>query len=161
MGLRADSDLCFYLGLWTAEICTVLLESVLEQEVVAVFSVENMFTKTLPHHAQSLARHVTTLFPHRLSFAMATILTMSVRPFQRTHLIFTQRVKGHHTGDIDFAPTCGSEPGVGGVRTAMVGSDRTGRVLDAALGARTNLLMYAVLARTRQSVLKKKWMTSA
>ena len=37
-------------------------------------------------------------------------------------------------GVIDLAPTCGSEPGVGEVRTAVVGSDRTSRVLDAGSG---------------------------
>ena len=35
---------------------------------------------------------------------------------------------------IAFASTCGSEPVVDGVRTAVVGSDRTGRVLDASSG---------------------------
>ena len=35
---------------------------------------------------------------------------------------------------IDFALSCGSESVVDGVRTAVVGSDRTSRVLDAGSG---------------------------
>ena len=37
-------------------------------------------------------------------------------------------------GVIDLAPTCGPEPVVDGVRTAVVGSDRSSRVLDGGSG---------------------------
>ena len=37
-------------------------------------------------------------------------------------------------GVTDFAPTCGSEPVVDGVCTAVVGLARTGRALDAGSG---------------------------
>ena len=57
----------------------------------------------------------------RLSSARAMVLTMNARRFQRTRPM----------GVIDLAPTCGSEAMVDGVRTAVVGSDRTSRVLDA------------------------------
>ena len=44
-----------------------------------------MFIQILPHHAQSVALHVTTPALHRLSFALAMVLTMNARRFQRTH----------------------------------------------------------------------------
>ena len=78
--------------------------------------------------------------PRRLSFALAMVLTMNARRFQRTHPLRGMGDYGVNASrNIDmeviaFASTCGSEPVVDGVRTAVVGSDRTGRVLDASSG---------------------------
>ena len=77
--------------------------------------------------------------PPLLSLALAMVLTMNARRFQRTHLLSgtcssLNASKDIGMGVVDFAPTCGSEPMVDGVRTAVVGSDRTSRVLDASSG---------------------------
>ena len=64
-------------------------------------------------------------------------------------------------GVIDFAQTCGSEQGDDGVLAAEVGQLALVAFLTQALGARTNLLMYLVLARKRWSFSEKEWMTSA
>ena len=70
------------------------------------------------------------------------ILTMNARRFQRTHPL---RGLGDYSlnastdigmGVIDLALTCGSEPEVDAVFTAVVFSDRTSRVLDAGSGRR-------------------------
>ena len=57
---RAEGERCFWLGSWAAEICTVLLASVLGQVDVAVFQDEKIFIRRRPHHAQSFIHHVTT-----------------------------------------------------------------------------------------------------
>ena len=54
------------------------------QADVAVCLEKNMFIRTLPPHALSVALHVTTP-PPRLSLALAIVLTISARRFQRTH----------------------------------------------------------------------------
>ena len=78
--------------------------------------------------------------PAMLSVALAMVLTMNARRFQRTQP-FRGMVdyplnasKDIDMGVIDFAPTCGSEPVVDGVRIAVVGSDRSCHVLDAGSG---------------------------
>ena len=75
--------------------------------------------------------------PLRLSFALAMILTMNARRFQRTHLFRGMRdcslnaSKDFGLGVTDLAVAYGSEPMVDAVCTAVVGSARTGRVLEA------------------------------
>ena len=59
-GSSSESERCFCLGTWTAEICTVLLASVLGQAGVAMFQVKKMVTRKFPQHAQSLTHQVTT-----------------------------------------------------------------------------------------------------
>ena len=60
-------------------IFTVMLASVLGQVDVAVFSMNNIFIQKLPDHRRDHTR------PLRLSFALAMVLTMNARRFQRTH----------------------------------------------------------------------------
>ena len=57
----AESERCFWLETWAAEICTVLLASLLGQVDVAVFRDRNMFIPRLPHHAQRSAWRLLTL----------------------------------------------------------------------------------------------------
>ena len=65
--------------------------------------------------------------PLRLSFALAMILTMNARRFQRTHPL-----SGMGSSlSASIALTCGPEPVIGAVCIAVVGSARTGRILDA------------------------------
>ena len=57
---RAENERCFWLETCTAEICNVLLASVLGQVDAAVFQVRNVFIQRLPHHAQRFVLHMTT-----------------------------------------------------------------------------------------------------
>ena len=57
---NTENEHCFWFGMWTAEICTVLLAGVLGPEGVAVFQVKNMIILKFPHHAQRFALQVTT-----------------------------------------------------------------------------------------------------
>ena len=66
----AGSELCFWLGTWTTEICTVLLASVLQRVDAAVCPGKNMFIQRLPHHAQRFILHVTT---PALSFSLSRL----------------------------------------------------------------------------------------
>ena len=84
-------------------------------------------------------------------------LTMNARRFQRTHPL---REMGDYSlntskdidmGVIDLAHTCGSEPVVDGLRTAVVGSDRTSRVLDASSGREDESSNVCCVGETRQS----------
>ena len=75
---RAESERCSWLEMWTAEIGTVLLATVLERVDVAVLQGKTCSSK----------RFNTTLrflLPHRFSFELAMVLTMNARRFQRTH----------------------------------------------------------------------------
>ena len=79
---------------------------------------------------------MTTPAHPKLSFALAMLLTMNARRFQSTRLLsgmgsslFASKDIG--MGGTDLALTCGSEPEVDAVCTAVVGSSCTGRVLDA------------------------------
>ena len=132
---RAESDRCSWLGAWMKENCTVLLAGVSEQVDAAVCQDVNMLIQRLPLHAQRLIHHVTTR-PPRLSFALAMILTIDARGFQRTHLLRGMGSSINASKDIsmqvtDLALTCGSEPVVGAVCTAVNGFARTGRAHDA------------------------------
>ena len=69
---------------WTAKIRTVLLANVLEQEVVAVFQDKHVHPKASPSRSEVYSSRDHTR-PPRLSFALAMILTMNARRFQRTH----------------------------------------------------------------------------
>ena len=55
---KHEQGVCF--GMWTAEICPLLLARVLGQAGVVMFQNKNMVIQTFPHHAQSFAHHVTT-----------------------------------------------------------------------------------------------------
>ena len=67
------------------------------------FTTKNMFIRRRPHQAQSCSSRDHT-GPHRLSFALAMLLTVNVRCFQRTHplpwhgRLFTHGVKGYWYG---------------------------------------------------------------
>ena len=77
-----------------AEMCTLLLASVLGQDV-AVCLEKNIFIQRLPPHAQSVARPVTTL---ALSFCLFCLPRFSnARRFQRTHALreMGQRAEGY------------------------------------------------------------------
>ena len=92
-----------------------------------------MFIRRLPHHAQSNL-HLDHNRPPCLSFAFAMILTMNARQFQRTRLLSGMGYSLNASNDIDtgvsdLAPTGGSV--MDAVCAAVVGSSRTGRVLDA------------------------------
>ena len=64
-------------------------------------------------------------------------------------------------GVIDFVPSCGSEPVMDAVCTAMVGSGRTGRALDAGFGREDESSNVFCAGETRQSFCENKWMTMA
>ena len=105
--------------------------------------------------------------PHRLSFALAMILTVNARRFQRTDPLSETGSALNTSKDIgmgvtDFALTCGSEPVVDAVCTAVVGSARTGRVLDAASDRedRSSEVCYAGDTRDSYSHSLKKMMTA-
>ena len=78
--------------------------------------------------------------PARLSFALSMVHTMNARRFQRTHPLSgmgecsLNASKEIGMGIIDFALACGSKPVADDLRFAVVGSDRTRRVLDAGSG---------------------------
>ena len=79
-----ESDRCFWLETWTAEICTVLFASVLGQEDVAVFQEMNTF---IPKASASRSKFTSSLDhtrPPHFSVALAVVLTMNARRFQ-TH----------------------------------------------------------------------------
>ena len=104
LGQKTESERCFWLETWTAEICTVLLASVLGQVNVALYHrVKTMFIQMLPQHAQSFVLHVTTPALPVCLFALAMILTdESTTIPENTSFewngIFTQRVKGYWYG---------------------------------------------------------------
>ena len=84
----------------------------------------------LPHRARSGFLNVTTAF-HQVGF-LAMVLTMNARRFQRTHHLSGMRSSCKASKDFgNVALKCGSEPVMDVVCTAVVGSSRTGRVLDA------------------------------
>ena len=60
LNLHAESERCFWSGLWTAETCTVLLENVLGQVDVAAFQAKDMSIQNAHHHAHMLVLRVTT-----------------------------------------------------------------------------------------------------
>ena len=80
--------------------------------------------------------HVTTPRPPRLSFTLAMIFTVNARRFQRTH---PSRGMGdcslNASKDIDmgiiYLSLIVNKPVIDAVKTAVVGSDRTSRELDA------------------------------
>ena len=74
--------LCFWLVMWTAEICTVLLANVLGRVDVAVCQDKNV---SIHHHAQKFYSSLDHTRPARLSFALAMIPTMNSQRFQKTH----------------------------------------------------------------------------
>ena len=82
---HAESKLCSWFGTWTAEIGTALFASVLGQVNVAVFQFTYMFipkaslSRIEGHSSRDHTR------PGRSSFALAMILTMNARRFQRAH----------------------------------------------------------------------------
>ena len=77
---------CFWLGMRTAEICTVLLASVLEQVGrCCVSGQKNIFIQRLALHDLSDVHHVATPALSVCLFALAVILTLDARRFQRTH----------------------------------------------------------------------------
>ena len=57
---RTESELCFWLETWTAEMRTRLLANVLEQEVAAVFQDKNVCIKKTHHHAEVYPSRVNT-----------------------------------------------------------------------------------------------------
>ena len=71
---RTENEQCFWLSMLTAEVCTVLIAGVLGQAGVYVFQVKNMIIQKFPHHVTALV-------------ALAMVLTMSARRFQRTHTL--------------------------------------------------------------------------
>ena len=82
------------------------------------------------------ALHVTTPCSLRLSFALAMILTLNARRFRRTHPLRGMGTsispsKNFGMGILDPELSCGSEPVTDAVRSTVVGSARTGRVLNA------------------------------
>ena len=93
---NTESEHCFWLETWTAEICTVLFANVLAQKVVAVSGPKYVHPKNSPSRLEGYFSRDHTC-PARLAFALATVLTMKARRLQRTHPlsgIFTSRVKG-------------------------------------------------------------------
>ena len=56
---------------------------------------------------------------------------------------------------VDLTTSCGSEPVVDGVRTAVVGSDRTCRVLDAGSGREDETSEVCCVGERRQSFSEK------
>ena len=76
-----------------------------------------------------------------MSFALAVVLTMNARRFQRTHPSRGMASALNASKDIamsvtDLALVCESEPVLGAVCTAVVGSACTARVLDAGSSSR-------------------------
>ena len=60
LDLHTDSERCFWLKMWIAGICTVLLANVQGLEDAVVFQHKNMFIPKLLRHDQRFHLHVTT-----------------------------------------------------------------------------------------------------
>ena len=103
---HAGSERYFWLGLWTTEICTVLLANVVEQLNVAVFEDKNMSSRT-PDDSRE----------HILCVKWKIIHSNASEDFAMEVTV--------------LALACGSESLVDAVCAAVVGSVRTGRVFDA------------------------------
>ena len=100
LDLRAASKRCFWMGMWTAGMCTVLHESALGQAGVAVFHVKTWSSKKCPQHFLSLARHVTTHPPSPFNFCAGRDshherTTIPENIAFEWNGISTQRVKGY------------------------------------------------------------------
>ena len=92
-----------------------------------------------------------------LSSALAMVLTMNARRFQRTHPL---RGMGDYSLNrqrilIWELLTCGSEPVIDAVCTAVVGSARTGRTLDAGSAREDRSSDVYCVGDTRQSFFEK------
>ena len=107
----------------------------------SIYVVGNVDSRDLHRIAQKCAGQVDVA--RVLSVFILTLqhdAQISVLPVTTPALPFIFRVchGSHHERTtfsvIDLAATCGSEPVVDGLRTAVVGSDRTSRVLDASSG---------------------------
>ena len=79
--LHAEKVIYFWLGIWTAEIHTVLLASVLGQADVAVCLEKNMFIRKASAARSERGSSRDHSRPLRLSFALAVVLTMNARRF--------------------------------------------------------------------------------
>ena len=118
---------------------------------------ENMFIRRLPPHAQSVALHVTTpAIPDCLTLTM--VLTINAPRFQRTHSLAGTGSSLNASNDIgmgvtDFAPICNSELVMDTVCTAVVGSERTCRVLDAGSDREDRSSDVCYVGDTRQTVI--------
>ena len=77
---HAESELCSWLGTWTAGICVCWDRWPLQCDCT-----KTTFVERLPHHAQSMVLRVTTPTSLRLSLALAMVVTIHARRFQRTH----------------------------------------------------------------------------
>ena len=111
-------DFIFWLGIWTAEIHTVLLASVLGQADVAVCLEKNMFIRKASAARSERGSSRDHSRPPRLSFALAVVLTMNARRFQSQHPLSGMGSSLNASKDIglgvtDLALTCESEPVVG------------------------------------------------
>ena len=88
------------------------------------------------------------------------ILTMNARRFQRTHHLTGMGSSLNASKDIGmgvsgFALTCGSEPVVDAVCPAVVGSRRTGRLLDAGSDREDRFSAVCYVGDTRLSFCEK------
>ena len=107
-----------------------------DRETLQCFQIKNIFIQRLPRHAQSFHLHVTT---PALSVYLSRLPWFSpwqARKFKKTHSVSEMGSSLNASKDIgmggtDFALTCGPEPVMDAVCTAVVRSARTGRVLDA------------------------------
>ena len=137
---------CFWLGMWTAWICTVLLASVLGQVDVAVCREKNnVDPKTSASRSEFSSSRGHTR-PPRLSFALVVVLTMNARRFQRTHCLSGSGSSLNASKDIgmeisDIMPI--SEPVIDAGYASVVGSPC---LCVFEVIARTDLPTYATLA---------------
>ena len=135
LNLHAGSERWFWLGMWTTEICAVLLANVLGHVDVTVFQAKHVHPKASLSRSECYSSRDHT-HPPRSSFALAMIVTMHARRLQRTHPLSGAGSSLNASKDMtlgSYCPCacCESEPVIDVMYIAVVGSARTGRVLDA------------------------------
>ena len=157
LDLNAESERCFWSGnADSRDLHRICLQLCRDRCDVSVLSGQKpVHPKGFRTHAQSVSSSREHTRPHRMSFALAMILTMNERRIQRTHPSSGMGSSLNASKDIgigvtDFALTCESEPEMDAVCAAVVGSDRTGRS-----SARKDLPTYATLATDDSHSLEK------
>ena len=124
-----ESERCFWLGTWTGrDVHRIARKCARTSGRCNVLGQKYVHPQPSASRPECYSSRDHTR-PLRLSFPLATILTMNARRFQRTHHLSgmgssLNATKDIGTGVSGFALTCGSEPVVGAVCTAVVGSCR-------------------------------------
>ena len=131
-GQHSENEHCFWLVMWTAENCTVLLAGVLGLGSVAVFQVKHMEIPQKPHYIELCSSRDHTR-PPKLSFALVKVLTMNAQNTSFSlsgSYSLTQRVKRYCNWSYWCCAYCESDPVIDARCSAVVGSDRADRSSD-------------------------------